>query len=150
MPPLSLGSCRFECFMFAGHEAVIYMEMCAVSESYVTSAFSACSVPKGGGGGIGPPCPPPPPVPWIRPCLLGKRRCKRETSKCRYVKSATLRQKRRGACGEIRPALESRIKHNALEGAFTVLKSRKQGRTLLLDTFCSVPGFTIPPWTGTS
>ena len=32
VPPLSLGSCRFECFMFAGHEAVIYMEMCAVSE----------------------------------------------------------------------------------------------------------------------
>ena len=28
---VSLGSCRFECFMFAGHEAVIYMEMCAVS-----------------------------------------------------------------------------------------------------------------------
>ena len=48
----------------------------------------------------------------------------------------------RGACGEIRPALESRIKHNTLEGAFTVLKSRKQGRTLLLGTFCSVPGFT--------
>ena len=31
LPLLSLGS-RFECFMSAGHEAVIYMEMCAVSE----------------------------------------------------------------------------------------------------------------------
>ena len=25
-------SCRFECFMFAGYEAVIHLEMCAVSE----------------------------------------------------------------------------------------------------------------------
>ena len=25
-------NCRFECFMFAGHEAVIHIEMCAVSE----------------------------------------------------------------------------------------------------------------------
>ena len=32
LPPLSLGSCRFECFMFAGHEAVIHIEICAVSE----------------------------------------------------------------------------------------------------------------------
>ena len=30
--PLSLGSCIFECFTFAGHEAVTYMKMCAVSE----------------------------------------------------------------------------------------------------------------------
>ena len=32
LPRLSLGSCRFECFMFTGHEAVIYMEICTVSE----------------------------------------------------------------------------------------------------------------------
>ena len=29
---LSLGSCRFESFMLAGHEAVIHIEICAVSE----------------------------------------------------------------------------------------------------------------------
>ena len=31
VPPLSLGSCRFECFMFAGHEAVdLYGDVCCV------------------------------------------------------------------------------------------------------------------------
>ena len=29
---LSLGSCRFEYFMFAGHGAVIHIEMCTESE----------------------------------------------------------------------------------------------------------------------
>ena len=71
-----------------------------------------------------------------------------------------LRQKRdakaqtsywRGAYGKIRAALEARIKHNTLESAFVILKSRKQGRALLSATFRSfrsfrsVPGFTNTP-----
>ena len=31
-PTLSLRSCRFECFTFAGHVAVIHIDTCAVSE----------------------------------------------------------------------------------------------------------------------
>ena len=58
---------------------------------------------------------------------------------------------RRGAYGKMRAVLKSRIKHNTLESAFVVLKSRKQGRTLLLATFRlfwsfrSVLGFTNTP-----
>ena len=57
-----------------------------------------------------------------------------------------LRQKRnakaqmsywRGAYGKMHTALEARIKHNALESAFVILKSRKQGHTLLLAMFHS-------------
>ena len=54
----------------------------------------------------------------------------------------------RGAYGKMRAALEARIKHNTLESVFVILKSRKQGSTLLLATFRlfrsfrSVPGFT--------
>ena len=57
----------------------------------------------------------------------------------------------RGAYGKMRAVLKSRIKHNTLESVFVVLKSRKQGHTLLLATFClfrsfrSVPGFTNTP-----
>ena len=29
---LQLGSCRFECSMYAGHEAVIHIEMCTASK----------------------------------------------------------------------------------------------------------------------
>ena len=54
----------------------------------------------------------------------------------------------RGAYSKMHAALDSRIKHNTLESAFVVLKSKKQGRTLLLAmfrlfcTFHFVPGFT--------
>ena len=63
LPQNCLGSCRFECFMFAGHKAVIHIEICAASEKLrtatcsrhmVNSAFCACSVPKGEEGGMGP------------------------------------------------------------------------------------------------
>ena len=47
----------------------------------------------------------------------------------------------RGAYGKMRAALEARIKHNTLESAFVILKSRKQGRTLLLATFHSFRSF---------
>ena len=47
----------------------------------------------------------------------------------------------RGIYGKMRAALEARIKHNTLESAFVILKSRKQGRTLLLATFRSFRSF---------
>ena len=43
----------------------------------------------------------------------------------------------RGAYGKMRAALDVRIKHNTLKSAFVILKSRKQGCTLLLAMFCS-------------
>ena len=56
----------------------------------------------------------------------------------------------RGAYGKMCAVLEARIKHNTLESAFVILKSRKQGRSLLLATFrlfCSfrsVPFRSVP------
>ena len=46
----------------------------------------------------------------------------------------------------MRAALEARIKHNTLESAFVILKSRKQGRTLLLATFRSFRSFRSVPF----
>ena len=68
---LSLGSCTFECFMFAGHEAVLYIEdMCCIGVATCTKCVVNLQVScllspeEGGGGGMGPHAPP-----WIRPCL---------------------------------------------------------------------------------
>ena len=64
LPQNCLGSCRFECFMFAGHEAVIHIEICAASEKLRTATCSRHMVnlcvlrllsSKGRrGGGMGP------------------------------------------------------------------------------------------------
>ena len=66
--------------------------------------------------------------------LLGKRCCKRGATKCHYVKSMMLRHKHGTGEGHMvkcmHVALEGRIKHNTLESAFVVQKSRMQGHTV--------------------
>ena len=63
LPQNCLGSCRFECFMFAGHKAVIHIEICAALEKLRTATCSRHMVnlcvlrllsPKGRRGGMGP------------------------------------------------------------------------------------------------
>ena len=69
--------------------------------------------------------------------ILGKRRCMKTTAQTSYW---------RRRYGKMRAALESRVKHNTLENTFVVLKSRKQGRTLLLATFRSFRSFRSVPF----
>ena len=63
--------------------------------------------------------------------LLGKRRCKREATKCRYVKSATLRHRRATVQG-IRRKIRAELEAESNTTPWRVLViSRKQGRTFL-------------------
>ena len=59
---LSLGSCRFECFMFAGHEAVSYGDVrCAGVAMCAKRARKPprLALAQFRRGGMGPPCRPP-------------------------------------------------------------------------------------------